>query len=167
MLSYKERMFLENTAKRLYEEIGIQKQPNIYNYSNLINYIGDMKYKVVFEASENKVDKNTIYLKCKEPDASYTDKEYVEFQKELLYQIWIIAKKKYALIMKKFDEADARVFFRAMLMPEKAFVEEVTKNINTEGMCNIFKVAKVFNVDYMDVSARGNDLGIWNRKGEC
>lgn len=167
MLSNKEQVFLENIAKQLQEKIKIEREPNIYSYSNLIKFIKELKYSIVFESDEKHIMNNTIYLSCKEPDENYTDKEYVEFQKELLYQIWKITKKKYKIPMMKFDELDARAFFRAMLMPEKSFVEEVIKNTGVDGMCNIFEVAKKFNVDYMEVSARGNELGIWNRKGEC
>lgn len=166
MLNYKEMMFLENTAERLQETIKIQKEPNIYNYANLISFIRDLKYSIVFNSDRNYTTGNVIHLECKEPNESYSDEDYIKFQKDLLYQIWKIAKKKYAIPLMKFSEVDARYFFRAMLMPQKAFVEEVIKNTGLDGMCNIFEVAKIFHVDYSDVRARGNELGIWNRKGE-
>lgn len=166
MLNNKEKIFLEKTAKSLQEKIGIERKPNIYNYNNLHKFITELKYNIVFESDSNFTSGNTIYLKCSKPSSEYTDEDFINFERELLYQIWKIAKKKFAIPMMKFDEKDARYFFRAMLMPEKVFVEEVTRNTGLDGMCNIFEMAKVFHVDYTEVSARGNDLGIWNRKGE-
>lgn len=163
MLSKKEMTFLENTAKKLQEKIGIAREPNIYNYGNLLSFIKDLKYDIVFDSSTNCTINNIIYLKCAEPNEYYTDEQYVNFQRDLLYQIWKIAKKKYAIYMLKFNETDASYFFRAMLMPKQTFMEEVVKNTGTDGICNIFKIGQKFHVDYVDVNERGVDLGIINK----
>ncbi len=164
MLTNKEKMFLENIAKKLQENIGIIREPNIYNYVNLLELIKEQKFCVVFGSSSNCIVGNSIYLKCEEPNENYTDEEYVNFQKDLLYQIWKIAKKKYSIIMMKYTEVDAGYFFRAMLMPKKSFKEFVYKNTEINGCCNVNEVAREFNVDYVEVIKRGNELGIWNKK---
>ena len=47
-------------------------------------------------------------------------------------------------------------------MPESLFLLDVVKQTGTDGMCNVFKIADIYNIDYMHVIARGNDLGCWN-----
>ena len=166
MLTNKEKIFLENIAKKLREKIGIAREPNIYNYGNLLNFIKDLKYDIVFGSSTNCTVNNVIYLKCSELNENSTNEEYVNFQKDLLYQIWKISKKKYAIYMLKFNEEDAGYFFRAMLMPKEAFTDEVDKNIGRDGICNIVNIAKKFHVEYTDASARIKDLGIFNKNSK-
>lgn len=62
------------------------------------------------------------------------------------------------------DEKDTEALFfaRTFLMPESLFLLDVVKQTGTDGMCNVFKIADIYNVDYLHVIARGNDLRCWN-----
>lgn len=62
------------------------------------------------------------------------------------------------------SEISANYFSRAMLFPEKTFVEIVMQNVDVNGNCNIFRVAESFSSSYTDIIARGNDLNLWNTK---
>lgn len=162
MLNKKDKIFIENIAKQLQDKIRIEKQPNVYNYINIRDFIKSLKYDIAFNSQTNYIAGNIIYLTCKEPNNEYNDKDYIMFQQELLQQIWKVAKKKYKIPMMRFDETDATYFFRAMLMPESSFKKIVNDNAGEDGRCNINLVAKTFNVEVSDVKERGRDLGIWN-----
>lgn len=162
MLNKKDKIFIENIVKQLQDKIGIEKEPNIYNYINIRGFIKSLKYDIAFNSQTNYISGNVIYLTCTQPNSDYSDKEYIMFQQELLQQIWKVAKKKYKIPMMKFDETDASYFFRAMLMPEVSFKKIVRDNTAEDGRCNISHVAKMFNVVVSDVKERGRDLGIWN-----
>jgi len=63
----------------------------------------------------------------------------------------------------KRKEYEANLFARCLLMPEKMFINELNKirksGGNTKQMC-VDKLAKIFNVESVNVADRLNDLKI-------
>lgn len=54
----------------------------------------------------------------------------------------------------------ASLFARAYIMPRDEF-EIVVISCSMDGMCDVQKVAKIYNVDYFSVLTRGEELNIW------
>ena len=66
-----------------------------------------------------------------------------------------------------FDITDVKddkavMFARTFLMPEVLFLKDVVEHTDINGMCNVFKIADAYNIDYIEVIGRGDDLGCWN-----
>jgi hypothetical protein len=55
---------------------------------------------------------------------------------------------------------DAKIYSRAMTMPQKEFERKLLEYSNGEGY-DVESVARYFNIDYFKVLARGEDLNIW------
>lgn len=166
MLTNKEQRFIESIAVSLQARLEIIKKPNIYSFTDILKFLDNLGYKVIFNCQNNELKENSILLSFDESQTENNEEKFVEMLQILFKYIWIITKKKADVTMVKYNDADANYFVRAMLMPEEVFMEAAIDNVDLEGMCNIFNVAKVFKVDYLDVSARGKDLGCFNPKGK-
>ena len=166
MLTRKDERFIESIASNLQTRLKISKTPNIYNYWDISKFLDNLGYKVIFNSMNNELNSNTILLSFDDPTKIFDEDNYIKMLYQLFYEIWIITKKKANIDMIKHNNTDAKYFARAMLMPEKVFMETVIENMDLKGMCNIFNVAKIFKVEYFDVSARGKDLGCFNPKGK-
>lgn len=70
-----------------------------------------------------------------------------------------IGKRQYYVGIEKSDFG-AAFFARVLAMPRKLF-EEVVIRYWRNGKCNIQEVAKVYQIEYMEVLARGKELNIW------
>ena len=53
MLNKKDKIFIENIAKQLQDKIRIEKQPNVYNYINIRDFIKSLKYDIAFNSQTN------------------------------------------------------------------------------------------------------------------
>lgn len=166
MLTNKDQRFIESIASKLQERLEIKEKPNIYDYYGINKFIENLGYKVVFNCFKNGQTHDTILLEFDDPNVNYNEDNYIKMLHQLFFEIWIITKKKANINIVRYNNADANYFVRAMLMPEEIFVMTVIDNTGLDGMCNIFDVAKVFRVDYIEVSARGKDLGCFNPKGK-
>lgn len=171
MLTEKTKNFIEKIAKNMQEKIGTS-DPKKYEIGKIVDFVQDMKCEVEFnqelDSFNTKDGKKTICLSFTKNDNNN------ENLKILFHEIWhfissslsdVEVSSQYSEVSINPNEAEANYFSRAMLLPEESFVNEVINNITDSGMCNIFNVATLFNVSYLDVIARGNDLSIWNKKG--
>ena len=59
---------------------------------------------------------------------------------------------------------EASLFARAFIMPRSSFFESVAKETSANDKCNVSKIADAFNIDCLEVLARGYDLNIWNHR---
>jgi len=183
MLTEKYKDFIENTALKFQSNFKETKEPNKYNYLEVQKWLESMGAE--FRKGDGDYTRgNVIYL-------SFFDNERLnindnmENTKKLFHEVWHFISNRINGMQNQNDEAtpiqskpdyyndkpiqvveiSANYFSRAMLLPEKNFVQSVMKNLNVNGSCDIFEVAKEFCVSYVDVIARGNDLNIWNTKG--
>ncbi len=168
---YKQGFHMEQT-KKIFERLNalgvkIKKSENDLNYT-----CGDTIY-LSFDNSENCL-------------------QLYENRKRLFHEIWHFIS--YKLLLKISEESDdgvhdsdevsktplngyadksispneilANYFARAMIFPEKEFVEIFMEHLDIDGTCDIYKVANIFSADYTDVIARAKDLNLWSTKVE-
>lgn len=180
MLSEKTKSFIEKLAYNFQEAITYQS-PNLYNVDSIINFVSSMGCEIVFNTGFNKFvfDNGAYKIQFESDLVTYkqTPSDTVRFLRVFFHEVWHFITKKINLDFEGYDdnaytpeslsikEATANYFSRAMVFPERIFVQCVINHTQSDGMCNIFEVAKHFNLPYSDVIARGNDLNLWNVKG--
>ena len=178
VLTEKNKKFIESVASDLQTRLNVS-EPNEYATSTLYEFMTGVGLNI--KLTENK----TCYL---ENDTIYLDRNRFSFVdgifscekvdlKILFHELWHGIIKKVTLASEEpqtqqydesvmtADELAAQYFSRAMLMPSKPFIDKVVKSIGVDGMCNVFDIADIFQVEYPDVIARGSDLNLWNTKG--
>lgn len=182
MLTEKYKDFIENTALKFQNIFKSTKAPNKYDYSEVQEWLESIGAKFQKSEEDYTID-NVIYLSFFD-GKKLNINDNMENTKKLFHEVWHFITNKInetqiqnsesPATQPKLDyyndksiqvvEISANYFSRAMLLPEKNFVHSVMKNLNVNGSCDIFEVAKEFCVSYVDVIARGNDLNIWNTK---
>lgn len=183
MLTEKYKDFIEATALEIQGCFETTKVPNKYDYSEVIRKMQSLGAKFE-QAEDNYTEENTIYLSFYDPCNFEMFETSIENRKKFFHEIWHFISNKidalqdypvqekecrvcpdhYTVASNNVLEIAANYFTRAMLLPESHFLKSIMKNLNISGACNIFQVAKEFDVSYIDVIARGNDLNIWNTK---
>lgn len=182
LLSEKTKSFIEKLASDFQSEISVNS-PNLYDVESIVDFVNSMGCQIEFNQDYNRffINNNipTIYLKNDLRDENLTISEYVSNLRVFFHEVWHFISKSinincddlvldgddFALDSLSPNEASANYFSRAMIFPEVYFIQCVIRNTLSNGMCNIFEVAKFFNSTYTDVIARGNDLNLWNTKG--
>lgn len=179
MLTEKTKNFIEKIAANMQKQLKMEF-PNKYDLEDVVEFVESMGCEVCFGSSTNsysvKDKKSTIYLTF---DKKCSEQENInDVLKVLFHEIWHFISDRifgdtyedayssnYSDLSINPQEASANYFSRAMLFPENAFVNDVIDKVDSRGMCNIFSVAELFSMSYMNVIARGNDLSLWNKKG--
>lgn len=179
MLTEKTKNFIEKVAIDMQGELEMDV-PNKYSVKDIVEFVKSMGCYVLFGAKKHSYavesNKSTIHLAFAEECLERGNTNDV--LKVLFHEIWHFISDRisddisdetynsdYSEVSVNPREASANYFTRAMLLPEEEFVKNVINNVDSNGMCNIFAVARMFNVSYVDVIARGNDLSLWNKKG--
>ena len=178
LLTEKNKKFIESVASDLQTRLEVS-EPNEYATGTLYEFMMGVGLHIEFTENETcYLENETIYLDRKRfslVDGVFTCKK-IDL-KILFHELWhgIIKMvtptseepqtQQYDESVMTADELAAQYFSRAMLMPAKPFVDKVVKSIGIDGMCNVFDVADIFQVEYPDVIARGSDLNLWNTKG--
>ena len=178
VLTEKNKKFIESVASDLQTRLNVS-EPNEYATTTLYDFMTGVGLKIVITDNETcYLENDTIYLNNKKfsyENGIFSCKK-VDL-KILFHELWHGIIKKVTLDSEKpqtqqydesvmtADELAAQYFSRAMLMPAKPFIDKVVKSIGIDGMCNVFDIADIFHVEYLDVIARGSDLNLWNTKG--
>lgn len=186
MLTEKYKDFIERTAKKIQRSLPSFEAPNKYDFSEVHNWLKGSGAQISCGAT-NRTMGNVIYLNFIKSEKDFAKAITNDFEKSkiLFHEMWhFISNKLYAIengdelseknsvdLCGEFAdksispiEISANYFSRAMLFPEKEFVQTVMQNVDVNGNCDIFKVAECFSSSYTDVIARGNDLNLWNTK---
>ena len=185
-MTEKYKDFIERTAKKIQASLPSFGAPNKYNYSEILKWLEHSGAKIV-QGDVNRTIGNTIQLQFLDSnDSIFNDKKCdFESSKIFFHEMWHFISNKinneqghressndsFTVSSDGFHdksisliEISANYFSRAMLFPEKNFLEEVMKNVDVNGNCDIYNVAEQFSASYTDVIARGNDLNLWNTK---
>ena len=170
LLNEKSKNFIEKVADNMQEQLEIENTKS-YSIDDIIEFVKSMGCEVRFDSSINSYSveegKSVIQLAFHD---NYSENKN-DVLKVLFHEIWHFISDKISddnveKYYKLIQDASANYFSRAMILPANEFIMVVIDNTTSNGMCNIFSMAKFFNVSYMDIIARGNDLNLWNRKGE-
>lgn len=181
LLSEKTKSFIEKLALDFQDEISVDS-PNSYDVVSLVDFVNSMGCQIEFNKDYDRFhyinNIPTIYLKNDMRDKNLTRVEYISILRVFFHEVWHFISERinincnesvhegddFALESMSPNEASANYFSRAMIFPEVHFIQCVIRYTLSNGMCNIFEVAKHFNSTYTDVIARGNDLNLWNTK---
>ena len=175
MLTAKYKKRIEQIALDLHQSFWSLKD-NDYDLAEILNFIESLHGKVLFDQNENKVTEKEISLSfSNEQFFKENEGNRLNLREIFFHEVWHFLENTMDLdvdgdggftdiFSSSVSEMSAGYFSRAMLMPEKDFIESVIENTDIKGMCNVFGVAKKFKVDYTNVIGRGNDLNLWNMK---
>lgn len=173
-IDYKTRKLIEKLAISTRDSLEIDEGNNC-KQENIVRFMDDIGCKLSYNKNTNYYSGNgkVIHLNFEVNNSgSYigTDK-----LKPLLFGLWnfiedcIKSKGKYYIAY--YDNKDtseikikSNYFTRAVLMPEEQFMQKASHYLDSNGQCNIFEVAEVFGVDYIDVITRGNELELWKKR---
>ena len=134
MLSVREKIFVVRTAEDMQKRLGMQ-YPNVYPEAALWQMIEELWLDV---------------------DPNFSDMPM--FWKAVFHGL--VAK----LNLGDFSDIEdaEELFVHNMTMPREHFERLVTLNTDRSGKCNVFTMAEVLGVEYIDVICRGSELGCWN-----
>lgn len=154
-------LFLRHLAQDLQKQISLKKEPNIYEYNNVLAYLDD-DYIISFNQSKNCIKNKEIRFKYPDIENITNNETYIKILEILFHEIGRLFIEDTKKMHPEFEisEFSIDMFVREMLMPEEFFKKEVIKNLNNNNI-SIMNIANTFNIDYLEVLARGQDLNIF------
>lgn len=186
------KKFINQLADGIRKNVKLTVEPNIFNLEDLEKFLNECDFYIFFKqnikgfpAYEEKIGSDQSYeysvsetnynsnpckylhFAAKRPNMSISNSSnYIYFLKIVFYEFFLFIVKYCKIVMDDFSlNEGARLFVLAILLPEKEFFNCMIENIDlsSDQKVNIFNMADYFNISYVDIITRGNQLEVWKR----
>lgn len=188
LLTEKSKAFIESVASRIQDFVEL-KQQNKYDYSRFMSFLISLGAKFHKDVRDYTTG-DTIHLTFLEnniEDLKAIEEKQYHFSKDqalkLFHESWhflkyqlltpnkasnafekkLVSENSFTEYSNVNEENEANYFSRAMYIPEREFRKDVVENVDSDGYCDIYRIASEYDLSYSEVINRGNELNIWKK----